>query len=1355
MNHLLFAGEEFSHSQDKWIQSWRYLYYLTRPNDLTDRQLSVLQRLLRAELFHPKSDPYQPKELFPEKELLMEAPINKFLSPWASRAQDILKNCGLGYDNRIERCVAYRFRVDDKEPGQILTDMFMKYLEIDLLMNEPLVKWPTHKKIFNSSHSDFETESLSLQLQTGLTEEILVAQSEYKSLQSAESGLSDVDRKRLSEHIQRKRKFDLMPVITASELMMYSQVNSEHCRHRIFKSKWRDKKGDLLPNTLFDMIRNTTEKFPQGIVSAYSDNAAVFSAPDTLQQLVIDPASKCYDLHEQETLLVIKVETHNHPTAISPFPGAGTGIGGEIRDEAAVGRGSRTKMGLCGFSVSHLRLPSWQQPWEEYRNSNFKQRFHCPTHIAPPLMIMLNGPLGGAAFANEYGRPTLCGYFRSFEQITDDYNFGYHKPIMIAGGMGTVNPEHVKAAPVPDSSKLRLIVLGGPALPIGLSGGSASSRHGGSEKEQLDYASVQRQNPEMQRCCQEVIDRCCALGKDNPILLIHDVGAGGLANALPELVDDLGLGAKIDLTDVYGSQNSMSQLQLWCNEAQERFVLAVAVKDLQRFKEICAREDCPYAVVGKTKKNRIFEVQDSQWYASQRLGADNADDRRVVDMELNTLLPPDEINYRDLEAEDRKEQANDVKLDFQFLKKHLPAPKGSDSSDAGVLKNAVAHLLHFPAVAAKHFLITINDRSVGGLVCRDQMVGPWQVPVADAAVSCRDFLSFSGEAMAIGERTPIAVTNAAAAARMAVCEALTNIACAGIQSLSDVRLSANWMAEASDSRQSADLYRAVEAVGMDLCPKLGIAIPVGKDSLSMSMQWNEPVLATSKEGAPRNVISPVSLIASAFASVGDVRKALTPQILPKKGAKLFLLDLGFDRNRLGGSCLAQICGHSGEETADVDEPLRFKHAMTVLLDCIDKGLILAMHDRSDGGLFVTLAEMAFAGQLGIEITLSDEVDILPALFSEELGFVLQVEKEHCDRVIKSFEVNELQGCLQEIGQHRDDDELIFWHKKSKVLRGNCHNWQSEWQQLNREMRLLRDNPESAEQEYENIFRQDEMAITAKVTDKAPAAISSVGDKPRIAILRERGVNGQYEMAAAFRAAGFDSFDVHRSDLLSGEQQLKGFQGIAAAGGFSYGDVLGAGRGWGQTILNNPQLRSEFKGFFASEDNIALGICNGCQLFVEIAELIPGSENWPQFLPNESDRYEGRLSMVRIEESPSVLLQGMQGWQLPVPVAHGEGRASFDDDSKQHQLITQNQVVARFCDSDGQTTQDYPANPNGSSHAIAGVCNSDGRVTLMMPHPERAFRNIQYSWCPPECGSRSDFSPWLQLFENARCRILGS
>jgi phosphoribosylformylglycinamidine synthase len=1058
---------------------------------------------------------------------------------------------------------------------------------------------------------------------------------------------------------------------------------------------------------LFGMIRNTHAHAPAGVLSAYRDNSAVIEGWPG-RRWFATPGGGEYVAADEPIDILMKVETHNHPTAISPFAGAATGSGGEIRDEGATGRGAKPKAGLVGFTVSNLRIPGAEQPWET--------TIGRPERISSALEIMLDGPIGAAAFNNEFGRPGIYGYFRTFEQRVEmsgrTPERGYHKPIMIAGGLGNIRRAHVEKSPIAPGAKI--VVLGGPALLIGLGGGAASSVGAGSSTAELDFASVQRGNPEMQRRAQEVIDACWALGDDNPVLLIHDVGAGGLSNAVPESVAQGGCGGRIDLRRIPTDEPSMSPLELWCNEAQERYVLIVAAAQLAEFGALCERERCPFAVIGEVTDDGRLRVDDPQFGNSP------------VDVPLETILGKPPRMTRDVR---RLAHARD---DF----------------DAGSIdvRDAVFRLLRLPTIADKTFLIAIGDRSVGGMVSRDPLVGPWQVPVADVAVTVNDFFSTRGEAMAMGERTPLALLDPAASGRMAVAEAVTNIAAADVASLGDVRLSANWMAACGEPGEDADLYDTVRAVGEQFCPALGIAIPVGKDSLSMKTAWRA-------DGSEQKVLAPVSLIVSAFAPVADVRRTLTPQLRLDRGStRLLLVDLGRGRDRIGGSCLAQVYASIGSVAPDCDDPTLLRGFFAAIGALRRDGRLCAYHDRSDGGLFVTLAEMAFAGRCGVEVSLRSQShgDAMRELFCEEPGAVVQVAEPDVGKVTAVFRDAGLGDCVREIGRVLDEDIVRIAAAGRGFFEASRTELRRAWSETSWRMQSLRDDPQCADEEYARMTDPSDPGLFTRLTFDPQQDIAAplIGRRlrPRVAILREQGVNSQVEMAAAFARAGFAPVDVHMTDLLSGRVALAGFRGLVACGGFSYGDVLGAGEGWAKSILFHPELREQFVAYFARSDTFTLGVCNGCQMLSALRELIPGASHWPRFVRNRSEQFEGRVGLVTIESSPSVLLAGMAGSVLPIAVAHGEGRAEFADGQAFEACDASGTVCLRYVDNRGLPTQLYPANPNGSPSAMTGLTSLDGRATIVMPHPERVFRTVLNSWHPDEWG---EDGPWMRIFRNAR------
>jgi phosphoribosylformylglycinamidine synthase len=1212
------------------------------------------------------------------------------LSPWSSKATDIARNCGLQHVRRIERGVAYYL-----ELTRALTageQALLKPLLHDRMTEAVLEPDDDPALLFAQAEP---APLASVDLLGGGRDALMVANREL-GLALSEDEIDYL----LDSFIRLERN------PSDVELMMFAQANSEHCRHKIFNADWIVD-GIAQDRSLFAMIRHTHERHPADVLSAYHDNAAVMTGFPA-GRFFPDPADSQYRYHPEDVHILMKVETHNHPTAISPFPGAATGSGGEIRDEGATGRGAKPKAGLCGFSVSHLHIPDFAQPWE--------RDYGKPDRIVSALDIMLEGPIGAAAFNNEFGRPNLAGYFRAFEEDgPDGQRRGYHKPIMIAGGLGNIREPHVHKATLPPGAAI--VALGGPALLIGLGGGAASSMAAGSSHAELDFASVQRGNPEIQRRAQEVIDRCTALGTANPILSIHDVGAGGLSNAVPEIVHDAGRGGRFELRDVPNDDPGMSPMQIWCNEAQERYVLAIAAEGLEAFRTLCERERCPYAVIGTATEAPRLTVEDRQF------------DNRPVDLPMNVLFgkPP------------------------KLLREVTHAPAASGALDlAGIeLDEAAARVLRFPAVADKSFLITIGDRTVTGLVCRDQMVGPWQVPVSDVAVTATSFDADTGEAMAMGERAPLALLDAPASGRMAVGEALTNIAAARIDKLGDVKLSANWMAAAGHPGEDARLFDTVRAMGMELCPALGIAIPVGKDSLSMKTVWDVA-------GESKSVVGPLSLIVSAFAPVQDLRHTLTPQLRTDRGdTDLILIDLGRGKNRLGGSALAQVYNQLGDCVPDVDKPEELAAFFAVIQELNATGRLLAYHDRSDGGLLTVLAEMMFAGGCGVTVLLDDLGEgLLPALFAEELGAVLQVRARDRGVVLGRLVAAGLGECSHVIGAPNGQDRLILRHAGETVFTASRAELRRLWSETSYRLQALRDHPDCAREAFDAACDPADPGLNARLSfdpaEDVAAPFIANGARPRMAILREQGVNGQIEMAAAFDRAGFAAVDVHMSDIMAGRVSLADFHGLVACGGFSYGDVLGAGEGWAKSILFNARAREQFAAFFARADSFALGVCNGCQMLSNLHELIGGTEPWPRFVRNRVEQFEARLSLVEVLPSPSLFLRGMEGSWLPVAVAHGEGRAEFRDTGGADAALASGLVALRFVDHHGKPAESYPANPNGSPGGITGLTSRDGRFTILMPHPERLFRTVQHSWHPDDWG---EDGPWLRLFRNAR-RWLG-
>lgn len=1248
-----------------------YYHFVSSERVLNDNERATLERILTYGSASPSENAgiVQP---------LLVVPRFGTISPWASKATDIAQHCGLPVIHRIERGVVWNF--GDKISNEVRAAILP--LIHDRMTETVLDNLDDAKHLFDVA-APAPLRSVDI-LNAGIA-----------GLQQAnrEMGLALSDDE-IEYLVKNFKQIGRNP--TDVELMMFAQANSEHCRHKIFNADWIIDSAKQ-EKSLFSMIRNTHQQHPQGTVVAYADNAAIMEG---VQVKRFYPSSNGeYAYKEDIAHILMKVETHNHPTAISPYPGAATGVGGEIRDEGATGRGAKPKAGLSGFTVSNLEIPDFVQPWE---NAGIGR----PQRIASALQIMIDGPIGGAAFNNEFGRPNLAGYFRTYEQSVAGEMRGYHKPIMLAGGLGNVSAQHAfKEQFAPGTL---LIQLGGPGMRIGLGGGAASSMQSGSNAEDLDFDSVQRGNAEMQRRAQEVIDRCWALGESNPILSIHDVGAGGLSNALPELVDGAGRGGHFDLRKVPSEEPGMSPLQIWCNESQERYVLAIAPQSIQAFTDICTRERCPFAVVGEATGEERLVVDDPLLKTE------------AVDMALSVLFGKPPKMLRDV--------------------KHREVAMPAFDANKIDLNEAVLRVLKMPAVADKTFLISIGDRTVGGMTARDQMIGPWQVPVADVAVTLAGFNETRGEAMAMGERTPLAVINAPASGRMAVGEAITNIAAAAIKDISDIKLSANWMTAADHPGEDAALYDTVRAVGMELCPQLGISIPVGKDSMSMKTRWSEG-------GVNKEVVAPLSLIISAFAPVMDARKTLTPQLRTDVGdTDLILIDLGGGQCRLGGSILAQAYGQVGNEAPDVDAPGKLKAFFSAIQTLNRENLVLAYHDRSDGGLFVTICEMVFAGHCGAELDVSN-TNLMPALFNEELGAVIQVKHSDTTRVLAALE----SLSAQVIGKATSNAQLIIRNGKDEVFAQSRVNLHRAWSETTYRMQTLRDNPECAQQEYDRLLDANDAGMTPHVTfninediNENVAAPFINKAKPRIAILREQGVNGQIEMAAAFDNAGFAAVDVHMSDIIAGRCDLGEFVGFAACGGFSYGDVLGAGEGWAKSILFNPRARDAFEAFFKRSDTFALGVCNGCQMMSNLHEIIPGAAHWPHFVRNRSEQFEARFVTVEITKSPSLFFDRMAGSRLPVVVAHGEGYAEFVN--VQQLQAAQPYVALRFVDNAGMTTETYPLNPNGSPQGITGLTTADGRFTLLMPHPERVFRTVQNSWHPAEW---KEDSPWLRMFRNAR------
>lgn len=1252
-----------------------FMHFAFSETTLSTNDQDTLKQILT---YGPKSNTESPNG-----ELFLVIPRIGTISPWASRATDIANNCGLDTLLRLERGIAYYVTTIN---GQLLShaEKFAFKTAIYDRMTETVVyELQEAEKLYHSA----DPKPLS---------SIDILQGGKAALDNAnnEMGLA-LSPDEVEYLLDNYRKMGRNP--TDVELMMFAQANSEHCRHKIFNADWVID-GVQQDISLFGMIRNTHQLNPGNTVVAYSDNSSIVQGQKTKR---FYPQQNAYTFVEEDMHYLMKVETHNHPTAISPFAGAATGAGGEIRDEGATGIGSKPKAGLTGFSVSNLNLPDFTQPWEK--------PYGKPSRIATPLQIMIDGPLGGAAYNNEFGRPNIAGYFRTFELESNSEVRGYHKPIMLAGGVGNISGSHSHKNAIPAGAAL--IQLGGPAMLIGLGGGAASSMDTGANTENLDFDSVQRGNPELQRRAQEVIDRCWQMGDKNPILSIHDVGAGGISNAFPELVNDAKVGAIFQLRNVNNEEPGMSPRELWSNEAQERYVMAVAKENLTLFEDICARERCPFAIVGVATEDRHLTVEDSHF------------GNKPVDMELSVLLGKPPKMTRDVNSTSKQLQTFDTRnID---------------------LTEAVARVLRLPGVADKTFLITIGDRSVTGLIARDQMVGPWQIPVADVAVTLAGYETNVGEAFAIGEKAPLALIDAPASGRMAIGEAITNIAASWISDIGNLKLSANWMAPAGHPGEDAALFDTVKAVGMELCPALGISIPVGKDSMSMKTVWEE-------NGNKKAVTSPISLVISAFANTLDVRKTLTPQLRTDLGeTNLILIDLGNGKNRMGGSSLAQVYSQLGDSAPDVDNPAQLKNFFMHIQALNSDNKILAYHDRSDGGLFATLCEMAFAGHCGIEANVSAlSGDILSALFNEELGAVLQVRSTDADSILA--QLNQALGhCAYVIGTANTTHQITI-HKDGITFADSRVNLHRLWSETTYHMQTLRDNPDCAQREYDRILNDADAGMHAHLTfdinDNIAAPYINTGVRPNMAILREQGVNGQTEMAAAFDRAGFNSVDVHMSDVIAGRVSLKDFAGLVACGGFSYGDVLGAGEGWAKSILFNSRARDEFSAFFSRQDAFALGVCNGCQMMSNLHSIIPGSEHWPHFVRNKSEQFEARFAMVEVLPSPSLFFNGMAGSRMPIAVAHGEGFTEFSEKSAVTEVLNKKLATMRFIDHASTPTEVYPFNPNGSPQGLTGFTTTDGRFSIMMPHPERVFRAVQHSWRPD--GWQED-GPWMRMFRNAR------
>ncbi len=1319
----------------------RYLHVVWSEAPLGGSDLGRAEALLHyGEPFHGAADDVS----------IVVAPRLGTISPWASKATDIARNCGLPV-HRIERVTEYRIGLERRLLRGVRHLDGDEHAAVAALLHDRMTESVLADRDQLAHLFDEKAAEPMVAVDVGDDGAALAAANRTFGLALSADELAYLHR--------AFREIGRAP--TDVELMMFAQANSEHCRHKIFNAAFTID-GEPQERSMFALIRHTHALAPQHTVVAYSDNASVMEGGEVERWLPQHQSTASpYGGRAETVHVLMKVETHNHPTAISPFPGASTGAGGEIRDEGATGRGSKPKAGLTGFTVSNLHLPGISgvagadllsgpdrpEPWE-------RSPYGKPAHIASPLQIMIDGPLGGAAFNNEFGRPNLNGYFRVFEQTVGGQRRGYHKPIMIAGGLGSIAASQTHKIEFPAGTLL--VQLGGPGMRIGMGGGAASSMAAGANAAELDFDSVQRGNPEIQRRAQEVINHCQSLGDENPILAIHDVGAGGISNAFPELIDGAGRGARFDLRQVPVEESGLAPKEIWCNESQERYVMAVAADALAVFDAMCRRERCPYAVVGVATEARTLVVGDID---AGEPATDDPAAPAIIDMPLDVLLGKPPKMHRDVKRAPVVEPA----LDLSGIE----------------LKTVAFDVLRHPTVASKRFLITIGDRTVGGMSSRDPMVGPWQVPVADCAVTLADYAGFRGEAMAMGERTPLAALDAPASGRMAVGEAITNLLAAPIE-LGRVKLSCNWMAACSDDPRApgddAALYDTVAAVGMALCPALGISVPVGKDSLSMRTRWSDC-------GEAKQVTAPVSLVVSAFVTLDDVRDTLTPQLHPGDHT-LLLVDLGAGRMRMGGSMLAQVLGQFGNEVPDLDDPARLLALVEAMRQLRAAGIVLAYHDRSDGGLWATVCEMAFAGHVGVSlnidllVTESDGIAdsraehgdsknwatqvsarreelTLRALFNEELGVVLEVATARRDEAMRILRACGLSRHSHAIGKVTTRGVVEVWRDAKAVFSAPLRDLQQAWDEVSWRIARLRDNPACADAEHDAVGRVDDTGLHVHLVESpasgasTPAGIASpaiVGTRPRLAVLREQGVNSHVELSYAMDQAGFDTYDVHMTDLQGGRTSLDGFQGFVACGGFSYGDTLGAGQGWARSILFNPMLAEQFARFFARNDIFALGVCNGCQMLAALAPMIPGADAWPSFTRNRSEQFEARLGMVEVLPSPSIFFRGMAGSRLPIAVAHGEGFANFahrGDAAKVHAAL-------RFVDHTGAATEAYPANPNGSPGGLTAVTTADGRYTALMPHPERVFRNVQMSWTS---GDRSARSPWMRIFENAR-RALG-
>ncbi|AIL32411.1 phosphoribosylformylglycinamidine synthase [Basilea psittacipulmonis DSM 24701] len=1299
----------------------QYEYYVFAHEALSESEHIRLKQILDID------DDWKKNETL----VLRVLPRMGTISPWASKATDIVHNCGLSNIARVERGVRFLFETKKGLLGGFASLNQEAQEFISSLIHDRMTEMVVGE--------EYHAGQLFQTLNPKPLQQVDVLNRGVSALQEANVQLGLALSEDEIEYLESSfKRLGRNP--TDVELMMFAQANSEHCRHKIFNATWTID-GVQKDKTLFGMIKDTHIKHPQGTVVAYSDNAAIMEGT-SVKRFYPDTNLK-YANHERLTHTLMKVETHNHPTAIAPFPGAATGSGGEIRDEGATGRGAKPKAGLCGFTVSHLNIPTLPESWE-------KNALVPPERMASALDIMIDGPIGAAAFNNEFGRPNLLGYFRSYEQ-QEQQHWGYHKPIMLAGGMGAIDDALTHKNEIPDGALL--IQLGGAGMRIGMGGGAASSMASGSNTAALDFDSVQRGNPELQRRAQEVIDACWRLLEDNPIIAIHDVGAGGLSNAFPELVNDADKGAVFDLSRVNLEESGMSAAEIWSNESQERYVLSILPKDLPRFDELAKRERCPYSVVGIATKEKVLRVVEGEGLPgeAEATSTQEAAVLRPVDVPIDVILGKPPRMTRTVEHEATTVSAFD--------------PVSQDL--VSVAKSVMRH----PTVANKTFLITIGDRSVGGLCSRDQMVGPWQVPVADCAVTLDGYETYTGQAMSMGEKTPLAVANAPASGRMAIAEAITNLVAADIDDISRVKLSANWMAACGSKGQDAALYDTVEAVSQ-MCQEVGLAIPVGKDSLSMRTNW-------SQDDQTHTVLSPVSLVISAFASVNDVRQTLTP-ILKNEPSVLILIDLGLGKQRMGGSIVAQVLNQYGGEVPDFEHPEHLVSFFKVIRSLARDNKILAYHDKSDGGLFATVAEMSFASQLGVslnidmltfdeqvadwgdykirpeQVTVQRDESSFKALFNEEAGAVIQVRASERDHVLQMLREAGLSAYSHVIGSLNDKDRIeIYRDGKCAYEPIDRAELAREWSRVSYEIMSRRENPHTAQAEYDVWLDKSHAGLKGQVDfdpqENIAAPYIATGARPKVAILREQGCNSQLEMAWAFNQAGFDAYDVHMTDLLAKRQHLQDFKGLVAVGGFSYGDVLGAGEGWARTILCHDELSQQFAQWFERPDVFALGVCNGCQMMAALASMIPGAENWPRFTQNQSARYEARLSLVEVMDSASIFFKGMAGSIMPVAVAHGEGYANFGLQGDAEKVAR----CVRYVDGSGQPTERYPFNPNGSANGLTGVTTNDGRFTIMMPHPERVTRNVMMSWHPEKWGPKDtggDATPWQRMFQNARVLI---